>query len=197
MMTDVKRMTTKKDFLKMSLKDRNCEVELYEDCRTRKLLEECNCVPWEVPDVQVQNHSKSLMCKLLFLQDMETCSPTGRDCIERNSTKSFNCSTTCVGIYADIQWVGKKIEEGVEDDEAEAAVERKMKEEVGEELAKVYKQLAELKKEVKLNSGQEKGEELDKEKYKMLIAEYRKFKRENVKHFRFNLAENSSSFGKS
>ena len=133
------------------------------------------------------------MCKKLCSQDMEICGPKGRDCIERNSTKSFNCSTTCEGIYADVQWVGKKIEEDVEDDEAEAAVER----EVGEELAKVYKQLAELKKEVKLNSGQEKGEELDKEKYKMLIAEYRKFKRENVKHFRFNSAENSSSFGKS
>ena len=59
MMTVVKRMTAKKDFLKMSLKDRNCEVELYEDCRTRKLLEECKCVPWEVPGFQVQIHSRS------------------------------------------------------------------------------------------------------------------------------------------
>ena len=54
MMTDMKSMTAEKDFLKMSLKDRNCEVELYEDCRTRKLLEECNCVPWEVPGFQVK-----------------------------------------------------------------------------------------------------------------------------------------------
>ena len=54
-MTDVKkRMTAKKDFLKMPLKDRNCEVELYDGCRTRKLLEECNCVPWEVPGFQVR-----------------------------------------------------------------------------------------------------------------------------------------------
>ena len=52
-MTDVKRMTAKEDFLKMPLKDRNCEVELYEDCRTRKLLEECNCVPWELQGLQV------------------------------------------------------------------------------------------------------------------------------------------------
>ena len=54
MMTDVKRMTAKKDFLKMPLKDMNCKVELYEDCRTRKLFEECNCVPWEAPGFQVQ-----------------------------------------------------------------------------------------------------------------------------------------------
>ena len=25
--------------------------------------------------------------------------------------KSFNCSTTCEGIYADVQWVGRNIEE--------------------------------------------------------------------------------------
>ena len=49
----VKRMTAKKDFMKMELKDRKCEVELYEDCRTRKLFEECNCVPWELSRFQV------------------------------------------------------------------------------------------------------------------------------------------------
>ena len=53
MMSDVKGMTAKEDFLKMVLKDRNCEIELYEDCRTRKLLEKCNCVPWEVSGIQV------------------------------------------------------------------------------------------------------------------------------------------------
>ena len=47
-MTDVKRMTAKEDFLGMMLTDRNCEIELYEDCRTRRLLEVCNCVPWEL-----------------------------------------------------------------------------------------------------------------------------------------------------
>ena len=52
-MTDVKRMTAKEDFLKMPLKDRNCEVESCEDCNKRKLLEECNCVPWELQGLQV------------------------------------------------------------------------------------------------------------------------------------------------
>ena len=54
MMTDVKRMTAQEDFLRMSLEDRSCEVEPYEDCRTRKLLEECNCYPWEVPGQKYQ-----------------------------------------------------------------------------------------------------------------------------------------------
>ena len=52
-MTVVKRMTAKDDFLKMPLNEKNCEVEAYEDCRTRHLLEECKCVPWEVPGYQV------------------------------------------------------------------------------------------------------------------------------------------------
>ena len=130
---------------------------------------------------------------------MEICGPKGRDCIERNSTRSFNCSTTCEGIYADVQWVGKKIEEEMEDEEAEEDLETEFKGKDDEKLNKLLKRLAGLEREMKLmkSSGQEKGEELDKEKYKMLIAEYRKFKRENVKHFRLNSAENSSSFGKS
>ena len=137
------------------------------------------------------------MCKLFFLQDLEMCSPKGRDCIERNSTKSFNCSTTCEGIYADVQWVGKKIEE-MEDGEAEEDVETEFEGKVDENSNKLLKRLAYLEKEMKLlkSSGQEKGEELDKEKYKMLITEYRKFKTKNVRHFRFNSGENSSAFGK-
>ena len=53
-MTDVKRMTAKDDFLSMPLAERQCEVELFEDCRTRKLIEKCSCVPWEVPGYQVK-----------------------------------------------------------------------------------------------------------------------------------------------
>ena len=33
---------------------------------------------------------------------MKTCGPGGRDCIEKNSAETFNCSTTCEGMYADI-----------------------------------------------------------------------------------------------
>ena len=50
----VKRITATADFLEMPLKDRNCEVEFYEDCRTRKLFRHCNCVPWEMSIFQVQ-----------------------------------------------------------------------------------------------------------------------------------------------
>ena len=46
------------------------------------------------------------------------------------------------------------------------------------------------------NNNDKKGEELDKEKFKRLISEYRKFKMKNVKHFRFNENATSNMFGK-
>ena len=80
---------------------------------------------------------------------MDVCDEKGRDCIERSSTNTYNCSTTCVGIYADVQ-----------------------QEDVGL-----------------------KGGAADSEQYKILVAEYRKFKENNVKHFKFNLSANSKEFG--
>ena len=35
---------------------------------------------------------------------MKTCTPKGRDCIEKNSAETFNCSFTCEGMYTDISW---------------------------------------------------------------------------------------------
>ena len=102
-MSVVKKMTAKKDFLKMALKDRKCDVESYEDCRTRKLLEECNCVPWEQPGHQVDNLKHKIHNNSYFLQDLGKCSPAGRDCIERNSAETFNCNVSCEGFYADVQ----------------------------------------------------------------------------------------------
>ena len=62
-MTVVKRMSAKEDFLMMPLKSKNCEVEAYQDCQTRNLLDECNCVPWEVPSYQV---GKQYHCWIYF-----------------------------------------------------------------------------------------------------------------------------------
>ena len=67
-MSVVKRMTAKEDFLDMPLKDRNCEVEQYEDCRTRKLMGACNCVPWEAPGFEVELHVLNSVQKLTFFR---------------------------------------------------------------------------------------------------------------------------------
>ena len=119
------------------------------------------------------------------------CGLEGRDCIEKNSAETYNCSTTCVGIYSDVEWRNMLLEE-----ETVAMETENIKQGVSE-LDMIRKELADLQLEVnKLKSnGQGKEEEVDKEKFKMMIAEYRKFKAKNVKHFRLNVRANSSSFG--
>ena len=103
-MTSVKRMTATPDFLKMQKGDRGCQVELYETCRTTKLLEKCKCVPWEMPRDQLSRSLKMIHCVLS--QDEIVCSPTGRACIEEvGQGEVFKCSVNCEGTYADIQWL--------------------------------------------------------------------------------------------
>ena len=140
----------------------------------------------------------------ILLQDMEKCSPEGRDCFERNFRHSFNCTVTCEGVYADVQWKDEPImKEEVEDELVGEVFEESFGEEVQKEiktlekkLMRMYKMYADLEKKVKLMEGNKAEEELDKEKFKRLIAEYENFKTDNVRHFRFNANATSSMFGK-
>ena len=133
---------------------------------------------------------------------MDICDPKGRDCIEKNSAETFNCSTTCVGINADV-WAEKTIEEEFDDEDSEADKEAdtrsKDKDDVLRRLAELERKLERmkigLKKVVSEGAVGQKGEKLDKAKYQLLIAEYRKFKLKNVKHFRFSSSGTSSTFG--
>ena len=142
------------------------------------------------------------------LQDMATCDPKGRDCIERNSSESFHCNTTCAGIYADVEWVKKDIEGEISEEESEENKRAELKGKIDDDIMKMFLLLESKMKLMKTdmkNSFEElmkiatgqKGEELDKEKFNMLISEYRKFKTKNVKHFRFNAAANLCEFGES
>ena len=125
------------------------------------------------------------MC--ILLQDMEKCSPKGRDCFEKHSSQTFNCSATCEGVYADVLWEEDTIMK---------------EEEVMKEMKRLDKELrmeynyAKLERKMKLMKGNKKNmaEEMDKEKFKKLISEYKKFKMENVRHFRFH--PNATHFGK-
>ena len=127
--------------------------------------------------------------KNLVLQDLKNCDHRGRDCIEKNAILSFNCSVTCEGIYADVQWTEDHIGYALEEQEVE------MDQSVGKDLPKeIYQRLINLEKKMKL-SNVEKGEEMDKEKFKMLIKEYKEFKLNNTRHFGFSSAANSTNFG--
>ena len=144
--------------------------------------------------------SKQFLSKLIkFPQGTKRCGPVGRDCIEKKSSQTFNCSVTCDGVYADVHWITDIIKEEVEDEPVEVEVSG----EVGEELKKMQKQLVNMKlvykslrKEMEESFGR-RGEELDREKYVKLLSEYKSFKKNNVLHFRFNSEANSTMFGKS
>ena len=59
-MSAVKRMKATSAFLGMDPSVRFCELETYEECRTRHLLANCACVPWELRSRQTKvNFSSS------------------------------------------------------------------------------------------------------------------------------------------
>ena len=115
-----------------------------------------------------------------------------------NSAKTFNCSTSCTGIYADVQWVGSDIEEELKDDTDELG---DLKGKVGDDrrFALIEREMKLMRKDfgeiVKSTFG--KGvQEKDRKKYRRLISEYRKFKTRSVKYFRFNNGSDFSAYGR-
>ena len=99
--------------------------------------------------------------------------------------------------------MGKNIEEEFEDDDIQTDLKGKVDVDLMKILLLLKTEMKLMRKEMKKDIGEvmkfatgKRGDELDKEKYKMLVSEYRKFKTKNVKHFRFNSADNLSPFGK-
>ena len=127
------------------------------------------------------------------------CDLKGRDCIEKNSSKTFNCNTTCVGIYADVEWVKKDIEVEVNEEKSDETMKAELEGKIDDDLKKMFlflenKMKMDIGEVMKIATGK-RGDELDKEKYKRLVSEYRKFKTKNVKHFKFSSAANLTMFG--
>ena len=130
---------------------------------------------------------------------MGICDTKGRDCIEKNSSKTFDCNTTCIGIYADVQLVVRDIEEEFKNEKPEDTMIADLEGKIDDDLLKILLLLrnefkSDNREVMKIATGQS-GNEVDRKKYKMLISEYKKFKTKNVKHFRFNSAANLSTYG--
>ena len=66
-------------------------------------------------------------------------------------------------------------------------------------VKQMYKMYNDLQRKMKMVEGNKDkmGKEMDKEKLKELISEYKKFKKENVRHFRFHPNASLNVFGKS
>ena len=114
-----------------------------------------------------------------FPQGMKICNPEGRDCIENKATSTFNCSVACEGIYADVQWV-ENVVEGMEEEPIEDELEKKILKILEKEMIK----------------GGKNRDGLDRQKFKKLMSDYNQFKKNQVPHFRFDSAADSTSFGK-
>ena len=69
---------------------------------------------------------------------------------------------------------------------------KKMDDELQRRFAALERRLEKME-----NVGGERGEEMDKEKYKRLISEYQNCKTMNVRHFRLNSDAVLSDFGNS
>ena len=119
-MTSVKRMTATKDFLGMEQDIRNCELEKYEECRTRHLMDKCRCVPWELKQQHIKVQPQFAII-LFGFQEGPICTPFGRDCVDAEASKTYDCKTACTGIYTDVQWhdetVGKSRDGGTEENQ--------------------------------------------------------------------------------
>ena len=130
---------------------------------------------------------------------MSICDLKGRDCIEKNSSKTFKCNTTCVGIYADVEWVKKDTEVEINEGKLDEAMKAEFEGKIDDDLKKMFLLLENKVNKMKMDIAEiatgKRGDELDKEKYKMLVSEYRKFKTKNVKHFKFSSAANLTMFG--
>ena len=100
----------------------------------------------------------------------------GRDCIEKNYARTFNCNTTCDGVYADIHMIKNQPMKAKQKPVKFGLKQPKM------DLESKDKTL-------------EKG--ADKAKFKKLIDEYRQFKRSFVHHYKFSPTSNETKFGQS
>ena len=104
-------------------------------------------------------------------------------------------------LYRAYEWVGKVIEDDIDNEKSDEA---DLEENIEEGLLKILRLLrkdmnvmmGDIEDVMKIATG-ERGEEVDKKKYKMLISEYKKLKAKNVKHYRFNSAAAKSTFGRS
>ena len=82
----------------------------------------------------------------------------------------------------------------MEEEQLGDEVEKKLSGRYVDEMTRlVYKN---LKKEIEMLKGGKKGEELDRQKLKKLMSEYKQFKKNQFQHFRFDSAAGSTDFGK-
>ena len=44
-----------------------------------------------------------------IIQEGTVCDPKGRSCIDNVIQQTYNCKTSCQGIYADVFWINEEV----------------------------------------------------------------------------------------
>ena len=96
-------------------------------------------------------------------------------------------------MHADVQWHGYEIEDEIEEMQD---VDTEVMDNFEEVSVNLLKRVAQLEREVKVLKSSFGNTWEDLEKYKTLIADYRKFKSKNMKHFKFKPDFDSGTYGK-
>ena len=96
------------------------------------------------------------------------CNTKGRSCIDQWSSESFNCSVACDGIFVDIEW---------EEDDVLTGKGGLANNNIG-------------------MNRKGKGDLLNRNMFASLVEEYIAFKRNHVKHFRYDVKAESANYGK-
>ena len=182
-MTAVKKMTVTDDFLNMPSENRKCEIEPFEECRGRRLLKKCNCVPSYVLGFQVKIQIEA---NYLKIQNNEICDPKGWDCMGENGHKNFSCSVTCQGIYADVRMVKERL------------TKTPIKEHNSIEEIPTTSEIQVLLNEIEKLRGSIGGEEQeeDNKKISQLVEQYKEFKKKNLPNFLFNPQKGTEKYCK-
>ena len=81
------------------------------------------------------------------------------------------------------------------EEQAEEEHDQYLEEEFSSETKKLWKMVNDLKKKITKGKTIKTGEEVDRTKFQKLIAEYKKFKKNHVQHFRFDSASKQTAFG--
>ena len=106
----LKYMKGTESFKAMPEKQKRCQVEDFEQCRTRVFLrgvmERCHCQPWTLTwnkstKVNLDNNKKYSNLKCLF-QEHPYCTPVDEACITQILSERGQCMVSCTGLYADI-----------------------------------------------------------------------------------------------
>ena len=88
----VKKMTAKSAFLEMPMKDRNCQLQPFEECRTKALLEKCQCSPCEIVAIKASRNCQLSIEHFYFIVRVETSAHQK----EENASRKTLCRTSVV-----------------------------------------------------------------------------------------------------